>query len=452
MPRLRLINPRNSINAIVESAVARRLTLGRKALFMPLGLAVAAGVVPRSWDVEIRDECTGPVPIDRGADLVGLTAMTCQAPRAYEIADAYRKLGVPVVLGGVHPSALPKEGLEHATAVAVGEAEGTLPRMLEDFQAGRLGGIYRVQGKVHIATPRRDLLNARDYLSGNAVQLSRGCPMHCRFCTTHAMYGGRYAMRPVEEVVAEIRGIGARRVIFADDNVVGNREWSLELFRELEKLKITWGGQATITVARDPKFLKAMKRSGCGGLIFGLESPNPESLRLSDKTYCDPKDYIPLLAEVRKARIGTWGSFIFGFDCDTVESCRATVRFARAARLGFAIFPVLTPYPGTAFYDDYEAEGRIVERDWSKYNAVSVVFEPKRMTREELANSQMAAFREFFSWPSIKERLDLPHRQKIAWLMNFAVGWGFRYYYRRRKRRWPDFRDAAQWKVAAAVP
>ena len=136
MPRLRLINPRNPLNGLVQNDVARRVTLGRKAIFMPLGLAVAAGAVPPSWDVEIVDECTGPVPIARDADLVGLTAMTCQAPRAYEIADAYRALGVPVVLGGIHPSALPEEALGHATAGAderraIGpEPDGRLRRVL----------------------------------------------------------------------------------------------------------------------------------------------------------------------------------------------------------------------------------------------------------------------------------------------------------------------------------
>jgi radical SAM superfamily enzyme YgiQ (UPF0313 family) len=169
VPRLRLINPRNPLNHLVENDVARRLTFGRKAIFMPLGLTVAAAVVPRVWQVEISDECTGPVPMAADVDLVGITAMTCQAPRAYEIADAYRKLGVPVILGGIHPSALPDEALTHATAVAVGEAEGTLPRMLTDFAAGRMAGIYRAEGNVEIATPRRDLLNKRDYLVWNAV-------------------------------------------------------------------------------------------------------------------------------------------------------------------------------------------------------------------------------------------------------------------------------------------
>jgi radical SAM superfamily enzyme YgiQ (UPF0313 family) len=450
--KLRLVNPRNPLNHLVEGDVARRVTFGRKAIFMPLGLAVAAAVVPRAWQVEIVDECTGPVPIAKDVDLVGLTAMTCQAPRAYEIADAYRRLGVPVILGGIHPSGLPEEALGHATAVAVGEAEGTLPRMIADFEAGRLGGIYRPEGHVEIASPRRDLLNQRDYFVWNAVQISRGCPHKCRFCTTQAMYAGRYAARPIEAVCDEIRDLGAKRVVFADDNVVGNLRWARELFRELAKLKVGWCGQATITAARDPELLALMKQSGCLGLIVGLESFNPESLALGEKTYCHPDEYLPLLARLREARIGTWGSFLLGFDCDTVDSLAATVRFARQARLGISCYNILTPYPGTLLFQDHEREGRLLTRDWSKYNGATVVFQPKRMTPRQLANCQVAAFREFYSWSSMWERLDLWPPQKWAWIVNISINQGFRYYYRRERKRMPDFREAHLWEAAAAAP
>lgn len=445
MPRLRLINPRNPLNGLVQSDIARRVTFGRKAVFMPLGLMVVAGCVPSGWQIEIVDECTGPVPIAADVDLVGITSMTCQAGRAYEIADAYRALNVPVILGGIHPSALPEEALQHATAAAVGEAEGVLPRMLADFAAGRLGGVYRAEGDVAIGGPRRDLLNPRDYLVNNCVQISRGCPHRCRFCTTQAMYGGRYTVRPIEAICEEIRDMGVRRVVFADDNIVGNIPWSRRLFAELIKLRIGWSAQVSLNVARDAELLRLMKASGCSGVILGLESPNPDALAEGNKTYVDPADYIPLIRRIQAARIGTWGSFIFGFDADTVESLRATVDFARRARLGVAIYPILTPYPGTPVFDDYASAGRLLTRDWSRYTAANVVFQPRRMSPQQLANCQVAAFREFYSLPSMWHRLRVLPPQTVAWLINFAIGQGFRYYFRRRKRKMPDFREADRW-------
>jgi radical SAM superfamily enzyme YgiQ (UPF0313 family) len=450
MPRLRLINPKNPLNGLVQNDVARRVTFGRKAIFMPFGLMVAAAAVPRLWQVEIVDECIQGVPVAKDVDLVGITAMTCQAPRAYEIADAYRGIGVPVILGGIHPSCLPEEALPHATAVAVGEAEGTLPRMIEDFAAGRLSGIYRADASAEIATPRRDLLNPRDYLVNNAVQISRGCPMRCKFCTTAAMYCGRYSVRPIEAILQEVRDLGAKRVVFADDNMVGDFRWAKAFLRELAKLNIQWTGQATLNIARDDEMLALLKASGCAGLILGLESPNPVSLREANKAVCPAKDYLPLLRKVQAVGIATWGSFLMGFDADTVESLHAAVRFARQAELDISSYPILTPYPGTPLFDEYDAAGRILTRDWAKYTAGTVVFQPKQMTPRELANCQMAAFREFYSWRSMWQRLTVWPFQKYAWIINISINQGLRYYYRRQKRRMPDFHEAHLWAAEAA--
>jgi radical SAM superfamily enzyme YgiQ (UPF0313 family) len=447
MRRLRLINPANPLNGLVHSDIARRVTFGRKAVFMPLGLMVAAGVVPRDeWAVEIVDECTGPVPIRNDVDLVGITAMTCQAARAYQIADAYLALGVPVILGGLHPSALPDEALNHATAVAIGEAEGTLPAMLADLKADRLSGIYRPGDSVEIATPRRDLLNRRDYLVNNCVQISRGCPHRCRFCTTQAMYGGRYSVRPIEAICQEISELKSRWLIFADDNIVGNIPWSRKLFVELGKLNVRWSGQASLNVARDEEMLRLMKANGCQGLILGLESPNPAALAEGNKTYIDPAEYLPLIERIQRAGIGTWGSFLFGFDADTVQSLRASVAFARRARLDIACFPILTPYPGTPLWDEYRAAGRILTDDWARYNGASVVFQPKQMSPQQLAHCQVAAFGEFYSLASMWNRLTIWPMQKIAWLINIAINQGFRYYFRRTRKRMPDFRESANWR------
>jgi radical SAM superfamily enzyme YgiQ (UPF0313 family) len=352
MPKLRLINPRNPLNGLVQSDLARRLTFGRKAVFMPLGLMVAATTVPRSWQVEIVDECVQGVPVAKDVDLVGITAMTCQAPRAYEIADAYRQIGVPVILGGI---------------------------------------------------------------------------------------------------LQEISELGAKRVVFADDNMFGDFRWAKKFLKELAKLRIQWAGQAPLSIARDREMLALLKDSGCTGVILGLESPNPASLRESNKTVCPAEDYLPLIRRLQAARITTWGSFVLGFDADTVESLHAAVRFAREAELDISSYPILTPYPGTPLFAEYEAAGRLLTRDWVKYTGGTVVFQPKQMTPRELANCQVAAFGEFYSWRSMWQRLTLWPLQKWTWIINISINQGFRYYYRRQKKRMPDFQDAPTWATEAAT-
>lgn len=264
------------------------------------------------------------------------------------------------------------------------------------------------------------------------------------------MYQGRHTVRPIEAICDEIRDLGAKRVIFSDDNVVGHLGWARDFFRQLTKLGVGWCGQVTLTVARDPEIVHLMKQSGCMGVIVGLESPNPDRLAAAQKTAVDARDYLPLLANLRAARIGAWGSFLLGFDGDTVESLHESVRFARRARLDVACFPILTPYPGTPIYDEYEQAGRILTRDWSKYNGATVVFKPCHMTERELANCQVAAFREFYSLRSVWERLTVWPLQKWAWLVNLSINQGFRYYYRRTRKHMPDFHEAHLWEPAAA--
>ncbi len=435
MPRIRLINPRNWLSGMSDSRIVRRLTMGRKAIFMPLGLCVAAATVPKDWQVEVQDECVGPLEIDTNVDLVGITAMTCQSPRAYEIADAYRQLGVPVILGGIHPSMLPQEALEHADAVAVGEAESTMPQIAADFEAGRMGGVYRASGNLKIAAPRRDLLNPKDYLVWSAVQTSRGCPHRCRFCTTHAMYAGRYSWRPVEEIVEEIDRLGTGRVFFSDDNIFGNRKWALELFEALARRNVKWGGQTSIDIARDEETLRLVKRSGCTGLIYGLESDSGDNLVASGKTHCEATDYLERIRRTQDANLSVWGSFIFGFDNDTVETSMRRIEFARKARLEMCNFTIMTPYPGTALFDEYESQGRLLTRDWAKYNGASVVFKHPHMTAEELHGCWVRAYRDFFSWSGMYQRLGLRTNKKWSWLMNLAIHGALSYYHRSYVRK-----------------
>jgi len=464
--KLRLINPRSSLSTIAMPEIIRKMTFSRRSLFLPLNLAICAAVVPDGWDVEIVDENVlgGPHvgPARRGpegadVDAVGIGAMTTQARRAYEIADRYRAAGVPVILGGIHPSALPEEALGHGTIVCRGDAEATLPRALRDLSAGRPKRIYdwADQPDTPIATPRKDLLDPADYLVFNPIQTTRGCPHGCTFCTTPAIFGRKFRQRRIDDIVEEVANayerFRTRVFIFSDDDVAGNHRWARELFERLKALRrggragagmnIRWASQCDILIANDEPLLAAMRDSGCIGLILGLESPRPETLRESGKRYVRAETYVDKIRKIQSYGISIWGSFIFGFDTDTWRDCMKAVRFAQRTDLCMSCYPILTPYPGTELFEQYRREGRLLTTDWDKYNGATVVFQPRRMTPNELRHAQMAAFLEFYSPASMVKRLKALPLKRNSYLANMAIHRGLRYYYSKRGRPLPRFAD-----------
>lgn len=451
MAKLRLINPNSPLTTITLPDVIGKMTLGRRALFMPVNLAICAAVAPKDWQVEIVDECVlqnSHVPRS-DVEVVGIGAMTTQVKRGYELADAYRKLGVKVIMGGIHPSALPAEALQHCDAVCVGDAEGTFPQALNDITAGRqLGQVYNWRDfpEAPIATPRKDLLNPKDYLVYNPIQTTRGCPHDCTFCTTPAIFGRKFRQRSIESIIDEIKAAqerGSNFFIFSDDNFAGNHRWAIQLCEALKSLRIKWASQCDILISNNNKLLAAMRTSGCQGLILGLESPNPQTLTEARKRYVQAESYLQRIKKIQAHNISLWGSFIFGFDNDTWRTCRETVRFARRANLVMSCYPILMPYPGTAIFEEYQNQGRLLTQDWQKYNGATVVFTPKHMTTEQLRYAQMAAFCDFYRPGSAWARLKLWPIKKYSWLANMAIYWGLYYYYKRYKngRRLPSFRD-----------
>ena len=430
--------------------IIQRMTFSRRALFMPLNLAICAAVVPEGWDAEIIDENVSDephVPAADGIDAVGIGAMTTQARRAYELADAYRALGVPVILGGIHPSALPDEAAAHGTIVCRGDAEATLPVALADLDAGVAKSYYNWEDypSADIATPRKDLLDPKDYLVFNPIQTTRGCPHGCTFCTTPAIFGRRFRQRDIGSIVEEMRqakeAFNTRVFIFSDDDVAGNHAWATELFEAITPLGIKWASQCDILISRSPKLLRIMRRSGCEGVILGLESPRAGTLAEAGKRYADADAYVHQIRTIQAHGISIWGSFIFGFDSDSWRDCMNTVRFAQRAKLAMSCYPILTPYPGTEIFDTYRRQGRLLTLDWDKYNGSTVVFEPKRMTINELRHVQMAAFNEFYSLPSVLKRLRLLPFKGKSWLANVALHRGLAYYYSKKRRPLPRFAD-----------
>jgi len=278
--KLVLINPVNPART--------GLTVNKGSRFPPISLGIVAALTPDDWDVEIVDENWETFAF-RPADLVGITAFTASAPRAYEIAAVYRQNGVPVVMGGIHGSMCPQEALNYVDAVVIGEAEGIWPQVIADVEANRLQHEYRGgwADLAGMAAPRRDLFHP-DYIFAS-VQTSRGCPLNCEFCSVTAFNGQRYRRRPTDEILAELAGIPQKMLFFVDDNIIGygkeSRQAALELFKGMVARKFDkwWFCQASINFADDDEILSWAAKAGCKMVFLGLEAEEAEALQEVEK-------------------------------------------------------------------------------------------------------------------------------------------------------------------------
>lgn len=400
--KLKLILPRN------ERSYWGRVSRSGKAGFVRLSLPTLAGLTPKQWDVEIIDARVKTVDYDAKADLVGITGLTSEMPSAYEIADNFRKKGVKVVMGGVHVSALPEEALEHADAVVVGEAELVWAGLLEDLEKGELKKIYKAErlcDMKNMAVPERRLFDRSMYGSGfNTLQATRGCPFNCDYCAVTAFFGNDFRVRPVEEVIEEIRGFDSTEFFFMDDNIVGRPKYAKELFERLIPLGVKWGSQASITMAKDPELLRLYARSGGNYAFIGFESLSQKNLDNMRKGWNTAKGYKEAIKRIHDAGINIIGSFVFGLDEDDKTVFKNTFDFIMETNIDAAQFHILTPLPGTVTYKTLQKEGRIIDRDWGKYHTGEVVFQPRGMTVEELQNGYYWIFRQTYSVKNILKR------------------------------------------------
>jgi len=396
-----------------------------KSILPPLGLATVAALTPPDIQVSLTDENVTVIDFQKQIDLVGITALTITAKRAYEIADTFRAKGVKVVLGGIHPSILPEEASQHADAVVIGEAEGIWPNLIEDFKANKLQKIYQQHQRpsmLNLPIPRRDLFVKGAYLLRNTISTTRGCPYSCSFCTVTSFFGHTYRCRPVEEIIKEIETLNHKKlIVFVDDNIVGNPKFAKELFQALIPYKIKWVGQASVTVANDDELLKLAAASGCIDLFIGFESLSPANLAAVGKKINTVDEYENVIRKIHSYGIAIHGFFMFGFDEDDEDTFKRTVRFAKKMRLESAQFDVLTPYPGTKLHETLDKAGRIVTKDWSQYG-YDLMFELKSMSRDMLQNGRTRAWREFYSLPSIWRRIGVLRR-------NLLIFWAVNLYY-----------------------
>lgn len=373
-----------------------------------IALQVLAALTHERHDVRIVLEEFEDLDFSAEPDLVGLSLMTANAPRGYMIADHFRKKGARVVIGGMHPSVLPEEAQQHADAVVVGEGEPVWPDVVADAEAGRLKPLYKSDGPADLTRvphPRRDLVRGKRFMNLNPVMTTRGCPYNCEFCSVSSVYGRKIRSFPLDWVVEDVKLSGRKYHLILDDNVVGRPDYALELFKALKPLKIAWVGQSSMSLANREDLLRAAYDSGCRGLFFGLETVSEESMKRMKKCFRDLHDLADAVRRIQAGGIRFHASVVFGFDTDGPAIFDDTLDFLMKCRVHSATFNILTPYPGTAVYENLKREGRLLTEDWQHYDHSTVVFQPARMTPRELAEGQHRVRRAFYGLGSIARRL-----------------------------------------------
>jgi len=398
--------------------------------YQPLTLTTLAALVPSELlrEIELLDEGITDVPLDLKADLIGLTVITGTATRAYQLADHFRRRGITVVLGGPHVTLIPDDAAPHADAIVVGYAEDSWPQLLRDFQAGRLQPRYTQQPGLDLADrpfARRDLLPSNRYLTNNVFEATRGCIHNCDFCVVPTAWGRKPYQKPVEQVIEDIRQHGARKLIFVDLNLIADQEYARRLFEALIPLEVQWYGLATVLLADDLELLELAGRSGCKGLLMGLESISPKNLRQSHKGFNSPEKYVGVVERLHANGIALQGCFVFGLDEDEPDVFLKTAEFAVAARIDLPRFAIVTPFPNTALYKRLEAEGRILTKNWEIYDGQHVVFRPAKMSIEELQKGIELAWKHAYSFRSIARRIA---HSPAPWPVKLGTNFGYRFY------------------------
>jgi len=421
MPRLLLIT--------ASSPEIRRARRPRVLNFQQITMPYLAARVPPDWRVTHVDEDAERLDWNAEADLVGITFHTPSAAHAYQLAAHFRSRGACVAMGGPHVTLMPEEAERHADAIFVGEAEGLWEEFLRDFVAGDYRPAYRQVSAPSLERApmaRKALFHRNDHASG-VLFATRGCPHHCEFCVIALTYPHGLRKRPIAEVAAEYASFQGKVIIFWDDNITADAEYAKELFRAIAPYRKWWSSQATIHAGRDDELLEAAARSGCKQLFLGLESISQSSLTEAQKGFNRVEEYARIIARVHAHGIAVQAGMVFGFDSDTPRIFEDTLGFLEETGVQNATFNILTPYPGTPLFQRLEAEGRILTRDWTRYNGrTEVVYQPKQMSPAELQAGFRYANQRFYSLPSVVRRLSRSPVQ-LWWTLplNLAYGYGW---------------------------
>lgn len=374
-------------------------------LFPPLGLATLAGYLDPSDEVVIEDEHVENLNLNDDPDLVVIQVYITSAYRAYALADHYRAKGAHIALGGLHVTSLPEEAALHADTIFLGPGEDTWPQFLADYRAGHPGKRYQSTIRTLDGTPpiRRDLIKRHLYLVPNSVVVSRGCPHACDFCYKEAFFkGGKsFYTQTVDVALAEIERLPGRHLYFLDDHLFGNPRFALPLFEGLRGMDRLWQAAGTIQAILKPGLMEAAADAGLRSLFVGFETLNTDNLRDQRKYQNLNHDYDAAIRRLHDLGIMINGSFVFGMEHDDPSVFERTVEWAINQGIETATFHILTPYPGTALYQRLTAQNRIITSNWDLYDTRHTVFQPAKMTAEQLEAGYWQAYHDFYRWGSI---------------------------------------------------
>lgn len=388
----------------------------RKYYSYMLAIPTLISLTPHGHTLKVFDENIEDIDYGWKPDLVGISVRTMHAKRAYEISETFRNGGAKTVLGGIHPSMCPEEVILHCDAVVIGEAEKVWQQLVGDAQQGALKRTYKADGLADLSAaqpPDRSLFDSAKYIN-DFVQTTKGCPFHCEFCSVHAFDGQTIRHKPVERVIEEISSLNlasgrykskGKAIFFADDNIIADIPYARKLFAALKPLNIKWGCQASINLSRHEDLMKLMKEAGCGSVFIGFESISEKNLSAMSKNVNMKHNYLEAIERIHSHGLLILGSFIVGYDFDTRDSFDELIAFIDEAHILEPIINILTPFPGTKLFKRLEEEGRIIHKDWSKYDTKNVVFRPANLTPEELLAGFEKVNRSVYSFESIYRKL-----------------------------------------------